>query len=459
MPKIYLPPLHPGQQDVADNENRFNVLACGRRWGKTRFAADRLLTHPQKGALYGNPVAWYAGTVQTFSDVWREIYDAVAPVRTYANKQEKVIHLRGGGKIDFWTLHNGPDSIAGRGRQYACLGVDEAAFVKGLCQIWDEAIRATLMDRRGVAYVYSTPKGTLNDFADFFQRGLSDKPEDREWSSWQVSSHDNPFIPRSELADMERSYIGRELAYRQEILAEFVDDAGLVFQGGWIRQREAPKFTTVYQAWDTAMTEKTLDKPSPDASVGVCGAKDQAGRMWILDLVKGHWGTPELVEQILRFQNKWNRDGVFCRQVFIEGGPAGKSCAQVLESRRREIHQDFRVTTIAPVKDKITRAAPMASMMARGNLLFTNQAPWMEGFKKELMSFPGGRHDDQVDAATLLCGQYPALREADTASTLDGRDPTKRYYDLEQKRLKELREERERAASGRAGWGEARGAW
>jgi predicted phage terminase large subunit-like protein len=405
--------------------------------------------------LYGNPVAWYAGTVQTFADVWREIYDAVAPVRTYANKQEKVIHLRGGGKIDFWTLHNGADSMAGRGRKYACLGIDEAAFVKGLKDIWDQAIRPTLMDYRGIAYIYSTPKGALNDFADFFQRGLSDKPEDREWSSWQVSSHDNPFMPRSELEDMERSYVGRELAYRQEIMAEFVEDAGLVFQAGWLRQRTAPKFTTVYQAWDTAMTEKTVDKPSPDASVGVCGAKDTAGRIWLLDLVKGHWGTPELVEQILRFQNKWNKDGVYCREVYIEGGPAGKSCAQVLESRRREAHQEFRVKTVPSTKDKITRAAPMASHMARGNYVITDKAPWFEDFKRELMSFPGGRHDDQVDAASLLCGQEMNMRMSDTAYTLDGRDPDKIYHDVRQK---EIREARERA-SGRTGWGSAKGAW
>src|SRR5437016_5360015 len=35
---VPLPVLHPGQELVKASRQRFNVLACGRRWGKTLFA-------------------------------------------------------------------------------------------------------------------------------------------------------------------------------------------------------------------------------------------------------------------------------------------------------------------------------------------------------------------------------------------------------------------------------------
>ena len=34
---VTLPELHAGQEDIVANAERFNILACGRRWGKTLF--------------------------------------------------------------------------------------------------------------------------------------------------------------------------------------------------------------------------------------------------------------------------------------------------------------------------------------------------------------------------------------------------------------------------------------
>jgi hypothetical protein len=70
-------PLHPGQQEIIDNAARFNVVDCGRRWGKTKLC-EELLASPDdetNGALNGFPVAYFAPTYKMLMEVWREMQD------------------------------------------------------------------------------------------------------------------------------------------------------------------------------------------------------------------------------------------------------------------------------------------------------------------------------------------------------------------------------------------------
>ena len=51
---------HPGQMMIhKDRHVRFRTVCCGRRWGKTRFAAGELL---DIAGLYGGLYAWIAPT-------------------------------------------------------------------------------------------------------------------------------------------------------------------------------------------------------------------------------------------------------------------------------------------------------------------------------------------------------------------------------------------------------------
>jgi hypothetical protein len=49
MPKVTLPMPHGGQQQVIDGAKRFNVLCCGRRWGKTGTLDVWSLDSPDSG--------------------------------------------------------------------------------------------------------------------------------------------------------------------------------------------------------------------------------------------------------------------------------------------------------------------------------------------------------------------------------------------------------------------------
>src|SRR5215831_12017733 len=99
MPKqirLQLPKPHTAQQRVIQEAKRFNVVCCGRRWGKTVLGMDRLI-HP---ALQGKPVAWFAPNYCLLSDVWRELQSVLEPIIARANQQERRLELHTGGVVE-----------------------------------------------------------------------------------------------------------------------------------------------------------------------------------------------------------------------------------------------------------------------------------------------------------------------------------------------------------------------
>ena len=216
---LTLPRPHPAQQQIKRERSRFNVLALGRRSGKTVLGID-LCVEPD---VLAHPVAWYAPTYKDMLEVWREAVAMLAPITLRVNASERRIENVAGGVLEFWSADN-PN--AGRGRMYKRVILDECAFIPRLTDLWYFAIRPTLVDFEGDAYFLSTPKGR-NGFWQMYQNGLDD--EMSEWACWQMPSSCNPFLPASELDAMRKTM--PERVYQQEILAEFIEDAGGVFRG------------------------------------------------------------------------------------------------------------------------------------------------------------------------------------------------------------------------------------
>lgn len=111
--------------------------------------------------------------------------------------------------------------LRGKGADGVC--VSEAAFVKDV--VWYEVIRALLLDRKGTALVETTPNGAGNWTYKLYQLGLEDGTG--YYSSFHASCHDNPKLDRLEIERIRREI--PDLAFRQEYLAEFVDDDSAVF--------------------------------------------------------------------------------------------------------------------------------------------------------------------------------------------------------------------------------------
>jgi predicted phage terminase large subunit-like protein len=70
--------------------------------------------------------------------------------------------------------------------------------------------------------------------------------------------------------------------------------------------------------------------------------------------------------------------------------------------------EELRVETNLPIvpyrpdHDKLARAYAIEPVVASGRLFLpVGDAPWLEQFITELIAFPAGQHDDQVDAVTM----------------------------------------------------------
>ncbi|HEY9139666.1 MAG TPA: terminase family protein, partial [Bryobacteraceae bacterium] len=204
--KIELPAPHIAQRTVLAEAKRFNVVDCGRRWGKTVLGIDRIV----QPTLEGFPCGWFAPNYKNLLEAWRALQDTLAPVITSRNNSEYRLELQGGGSITMFSLDaDVSDSV--RGRAFKTVVLDEAALVRSLRAVWENAIRPTLADHRGSAWFLSTPRGA-NEFKLFWDRGQD--PEREDWASWQMPTSTNPHIAPEEIeaARMDMS----EAAFSQE---------------------------------------------------------------------------------------------------------------------------------------------------------------------------------------------------------------------------------------------------
>lgn len=225
--RLTLPKPHNAQRQVIAEAKRFNVVCCGRRFGKTQLGINR--TADPK--VLAKPVGWFSPTYKMLLEVWREAVQILEPITARRSAQERRIEFITGGMLEFWSLDN-PD--AARGRKYRRIIVDEAAMIANLMDAWNMVLRPTLADYQGDGWFLSTPKGR-NGFWRMFEWGQD--PHIADWASWQMPTSANPYIAAGEVEAMRQQM--PERVYLQEVQAQFLDDAGGVFR----RVRDAATLT------------------------------------------------------------------------------------------------------------------------------------------------------------------------------------------------------------------------
>lgn len=174
---------------------------------------------------------------------------------------------------------------------------------------------------------------------------------------------------------------------------------GALFKRSWFaRAKAVPAGAKRTRAWDFAATRPALGR-SPDWTVGVRVAASAAGFYYVEHVERLQGSSHEVDRALLVTSQADQRAGPTRVRIPQDPGAAGKARA---ESQMRLLAGfDVRARTVSGAKE--TRAAPAAAQAEAGNIfiLETGDADldaWIEPFLAELIAFPGGRHDDQVDA-------------------------------------------------------------
>ena len=146
-----------------------------------------------------------------------------------------------------------------------------------------------------------------------------------------------------------------------------------------------PKFEQVLQSWDTGNKAKTINDPSACTTWGILG-----DTMWLLDVFRGRLEYPELKRAIIA-QARHHRATL----VLIEDKGSGNSLLQDLVRDRMR-----NVEGVMPVADKFMRMRMQTAAIENGFVYLPTNAPWLADYLHELMMFPKGKHDDQVDSTS-----------------------------------------------------------
>lgn len=387
------------QREVLQSDARFRVVAAGRRSGKTLMAAVETV----RRALKADPDwrGYWVGAEHRHADTAFRLIDSALPDEIVAERKmspPRTIALTHGPTLEFHTAGGG--ALVSIGLDWAVCDEAGKEFPE---RSWTQELRPALSDREGEAMFISTPDGR-DWFHKRFERGQSE--DHSEWASWSWPTYANPHVPDDEV-DSARTGVPERI-FRQEYLAEFVDESGGVFE-----ELEDRLFTVDYEiddydgtgpyahGWDFARHEDYLVGVVLDAAGDIVHYHRSQGDAWpqiqstIEDVVDAYPGVVALDA---------SRDNKIVADLATSIGGGRVEPVKFSPKRKRQL-----------IEDLITR-------VENGEL----SAPEIPQLRHELSIFeydvtpsgnirynaPEGFHDDSVDGLALAASQLDRLSGA-----------------------------------------------
>lgn len=388
--KVVLPRPYRHQVEELNDTSRFKVSVHGRRWGKSLMglvaAVDGHGTaeNRQIGAMQGANVWWVAPNYKISEIIWRLLKRACRNAWIEKKEVERRILLPSsppGGSITVKSAED-PDSLRGDGLHGVIM--DEAAYSQETT--WTHAVRPALSDKEGWAWFISTPNGG-NWFRRLFQNASGPG-----WKRWQGPT--TTMTVRQAEMDAIRREIGSRI-FRQEYLAEFLDMEGDFFKRDYFRyyQNGGDVYTVGGQAYerssfrifstmDLAASLKTSGDYTVVSTFGITPKKD----LLVLDVQRARMEGPDQVPMLHRTMERF-------KPSFIGIESTGFQLSLVQAARRAGLP----VKELKRDKDKVSRACILQARMEGGGVFLPEFAPWLKDLEEELLAFPNGEHDDQVD--------------------------------------------------------------
>jgi phage terminase large subunit-like protein len=385
---ITLPCPHQRQREFIMHPAKRKVIRAGRRGGKTVGMAIHavLAFYSGRRVLYAAPTADQVGRFWT--EVSRALAAAVAAGALRSNVTEHLIEMPGTEqRIRAKTAWNA-DSL--RGDYADLLILDEYQLMDETA--WEEVGAPMLLDNNGdAAFIYTPPSLSSRSVskakdpqhaAKLFRRAQSDTSG--RWAVFHFGSGDNPHIDKAALAEIAKDMTA--LAYRQEIMAEDVEEAP-----GALWTRETCDRHRVFEAPDNLVRvvvglDPSATSEGDEAGIVVAGMDARGHAYLIAD--NSRQGSPKAWATAAVNAMRLHDAG----EIVVEVNQGGEMCAQVIHG----VDRTATVFAVRASKGKQPRAQPIAARAEAGMIHHVGNHARLED--ELCMWVPGDPSPNRLDA-------------------------------------------------------------
>jgi len=384
--------LLPWQQKVWTDNKRFQVVAAGRRTGKSRYAAWKLIVKALEAKR--GQVFYVAPTQGQARDImWQTLLEVGHPVIASSHVNNLQIKLVNGITIALKGADR-PETMRGVSLYY--LVMDEYADMKP--EVWEQILRPALADLKGDALFIGTPMGR-NHFYDLHQYASLSK--DKDWQGYHFTSYDNPLLDEGEINAAKNSMSA--FSFRQEFMASFEAQGSELFKEEHVVfSEEEPDDGQYYIAVDLAGfadVEKATTKTSRLDQTAISVVKANTDGWWVANIIHGRWGVEKTARKIFEAVRDYQPVA-----VGIEKGALKNAVYPYLNDLMKKNQRFFRVEELTHGNKKKTDRIVWAlqGRFEHGNITL-NKGEWNTEFLDELFQFPNKLvHDDLIDSLAYI---------------------------------------------------------
>lgn len=202
--------------------------------------------------------------------------------------------------------------------------------------------------------------------------------------------------------------------YSQEYLNYPLDEAVSFFKKAdflKISEEESKLKLHYYVTADLAISESE----KADYSVFMVAGVDENKIIHIKEVIRERLDGRDIVDTLLSLQRVYEPEA-----IGIEEMQVSKAIGPFL---REEMVRTNTYLSLIPLKhqgkDKVSRSRSIQARMRAHGLRFNKDADWYPIFENECLTFPRGKHDDQVDTFAYLGLMLDKIIEAPTKEEMD----------------------------------------
>jgi predicted phage terminase large subunit-like protein len=191
-----------------------------------------------------------------------------------------------------------------------------------------------------------------------------------------------------EVLEMLRKQMGSYEFAGQYLQQPIPEDGGIV-KLSWLHryspEQKLQKFDQIVHSWDTASKATELSDYSVCTVWGLANK-----RIYLIDVIRERLEFPNLKRKVIELYRRDNP-----KTILIEDQASGIQLIQELKEQ-----SIYCVKAVKTQTDKVMRLKGQTARIENGEVLFPNEATWLDTYIAEMTVFPNGRNDDQVDSTS-----------------------------------------------------------